>query len=1114
MTADTMTRRLAVRAYERCGGAVPLGVAALVGVILAVTGFLWGATLLGDCGRAQLAAQLAGSAQRFDWLIQRCAVPTTPGPMLWADTLFIVGYWLACTAVLIAGWWRYEAPALRRASWVMFLPTAVAAADVIENLLLWRLLHADARADHGYRWLMADIGVLNAGDDPTGLLNCLLLTVSWAKWLCAFALVIAVVMAVAVWFSRRNDPFPPPPVPPRHHDQTHDLEVRDGGPNDPEMSSMVRVFQSARDEPFAPPGPRAGICLSGGGIRSTAFCLGVLSRLEGRYPRPATTARYLAAVSGGSWAATAWALQKAQTPGENAADRVINGLEKSAEPAGYQRQKYLLNARGGIVPALIWMLLSSLTNLLLVALLVYLIAWPLGWFMSHCVIDTGRLGVDVCGPAMLRRIGAPPDHLYIPGLVFAVLGALVLATCGFLNKREARIWPVGLVLVALGLFSAAYLDWLPDLFVLMRQNGSNIRSTFETAVGGSVAISFAAGVWKLVGGPLVKEVTGVLPRLLPRLLGFVLLAGVIAWALMVMYYVSQSRLPLVNHYVPWVSQWQAYAIPALVLLGMFAALGPNWPTLHNVFSARLQRSFDPVAHPLPPVDANTQTQAADQATWKWLRQRTVSDTEYGSTTNPDTVPELVLCCAQQRNGLAKGGLRAETFTVSPTYVRQGSYSVATDDYVTAAAHVKRFRGCSLEFGDLGRPSTWLATSGAAFSSAMGRMSLGSTNAFLAAVNADLGVWLPNVKVLRQQYLSTNTAALVLEAEILRLRNIKNSLAQAVAGADSSVTNEDPDLLALDRADFQLRVRELQGELAVQKAHVKKRAERVSTQASRTARLDAEALQQHIQDLEAAHNISNDSTTGPAPRRSSVSTDVVGQLPEDAARVDTLKELEAVDAEIEHTQGRLAKLVAAQDRHRLPRPRFAYILKEILGWYHSDDRYVFITDGGHWDNLGLIELLRRGCDEIYCVDASGDAPGTFATLRESLQLAALELDYNTEIIDLDEVLRPMTPQTSKALPAKVATTFSLTRNRRGPDAIRDVAPDLVTVHYTKLQPAQGMNDTLKRWAIADPKFPHYSTAQQFLRANQFSNLVELGRFAGEAVLASRQNRQTPLHQDGV
>jgi hypothetical protein len=41
----------------------------------------------------------------------------------------------------------------------------------------------------------------------------------------------------------------------------------------------------------------------------------------------------------------------------------------------------------------------------------------------------------------------------------------------------------------------------------------------------------------------------------------------------------------------------------------------------------------------------------------------------------------------------------------------------------------------------------------------------------------------------------------------------------------------------------------------------------------------------------------------------------------------------------------------------------------------------------------------------------------------------------------------------------------------------------------------MDKDLRRFAIADPKFPMYSTLRQFLSPLQFGNLVRIGQFAG-------------------
>jgi hypothetical protein len=79
-----------------------------------------------------------------------------------------------------------------------------------------------------------------------------------------------------------------------------------------------------------------------------------------------------------------------------------------------------------------------------------------------------------------------------------------------------------------------------------------------------------------------------------------------------------------------------------------------------------------------------------------------------------------------------------------------------------------------------------------------------------------------------------------------------------------------------------------------------------------------------------------------------------------------------------------------------RPRVRYLFNEMLGKHPRDGLFLYVTDGGHWENLGLVEALRRGCTEVYCFDAAGDKPDTFFTLGEAVALARTELGVEIEI----------------------------------------------------------------------------------------------------------------------
>jgi hypothetical protein len=152
------------------------------------------------------------------------------------------------------------------------------------------------------------------------------------------------------------------------------------------------------------------------------------------------------------------------------------------------------------------------------------------------------------------------------------------------------------------------------------------------------------------------------------------------------------------------------------------------------------------------------------------------------------------------------------------------------------------------------------------------------------------------------------------------------------------------------------------------------------------------------------------------------------------------------------------LLQNEQKRRNGEPRDHKTLKEILRLYSLDDRFVFVTDAGRWDNLGLVELLRKHCDVIYCIDASGDPAGSFATLRQSLELASLELKHVEGVGDVDDALVNMLPKTGSP-PANIAT-IRIKRIGR-PDAI---------VYFTKLQATRDMNHKLKRWRAPIRSFP--------------------------------------------
>lgn len=160
-----------------------------------------------------------------------------------------------------------------------------------------------------------------------------------------------------------------------------------------------------------------------------------------------------------------------------------------------------------------------------------------------------------------------------------------------------------------------------------------------------------------------------------------------------------------------------------------------------------------------------------------------------------------------------------------------------------------------------------------------------------------------------------------------------------------------------------------------------------------------------------------------------------------------------------------------------RPGPGYILKEAFGLTRLLDRYIYVTDGGHWENLGLVELLRRGCGQIICLDASGDPAGKFRTLGEAIALARTELRVEIQI-DLSDL---------SAGPDGIAEKAWKTGAIVYPDGAKGV------LVYVRCAATREMPVDAVGYRDRDYRFPHHTTGDQFFDDQQFESYRGLGRF---------------------
>lgn len=90
----------------------------------------------------------------------------------------------------------------------------------------------------------------------------------------------------------------------------------------------------------------------------------------------------------------------------------------------------------------------------------------------------------------------------------------------------------------------------------------------------------------------------------------------------------------------------------------------------------------------------------------------------------------------------------------------------------------------------------------------------------------------------------------------------------------------------------------------------------------------------------------------------------------------------------------------------------YFFYELLGRIGSEKKMINISDGGHIENLGAYELLRRGCRLIISVDAAEDMPYAFSDLNNFIIRARNEMGLEVRFREKEqpeELIRPRPSQ---------------------------------------------------------------------------------------------------------
>ncbi|MBN2640143.1 MAG: hypothetical protein JXR78_00680 [Victivallales bacterium] len=183
-----------------------------------------------------------------------------------------------------------------------------------------------------------------------------------------------------------------------------------------------------------------------------------------------------------------------------------------------------------------------------------------------------------------------------------------------------------------------------------------------------------------------------------------------------------------------------------------------------------------------------------------------------------------------------------------------------------------------------------------------------------------------------------------------------------------------------------------------------------------------------------------------------------------------------------------------------------------------DRFWYLSDGGHFENLAGYELIRRRLPLIVLIDGEQDGEYNFDGLACLIRKAEMDFGARIEFFTQQELANPVS--IAAKVPGKLRKNFK----KLGSLSDRFCIPQelgksgskhaaMGTVHYRNSrskEPGSSLIIYLKASLSDDeeldlqcyhkehPDFPHQSTSDQFFDENQWESYRKLGEHAGKSI----------------
>jgi hypothetical protein len=183
----------------------------------------------------------------------------------------------------------------------------------------------------------------------------------------------------------------------------------------------------------------------------------------------------------------------------------------------------------------------------------------------------------------------------------------------------------------------------------------------------------------------------------------------------------------------------------------------------------------------------------------------------------------------------------------------------------------------------------------------------------------------------------------------------------------------------------------------------------------------------------------------------------------------------------------------------PRGNLVPLFWEMTGNTNERCPWVYLSDGGHFENLAMYEMVLRRCRTIVVSDGGCDPKFTFDDLGNAIRKIRIDLG-----VPIDIQSRDMFPRPAPGQPLESGSYVATAKIRYS--AVDPGAPDGTLIY---LKPSVYDEDYLPRdvynYCQTSPDFPHESTADQWFSESQFESYRALGRHVIDVIGGNQHNQ---------